>query len=242
MKKYVIIIILIFLSELSAFNLKENYLNIKSSTFEYAKLNKYPLLVSVGVLGSSFLFDRPIKNMVVHNQHKFMVHFNDFTNNFGDYKLVLPGLALVGTYGLISKDDKMYETVKTAFESCFLAGGLNLATKFVVGRERPFGTDNQYVFHPFSIDNKYNSFFSAHTTIAWSVFTPFALAYNNPYLYLIPISVNLARIYKNRHWLSDTLASTIVGFSSGYIIYHLNLDKNFKLNCALNSVNISYNF
>ncbi len=242
MKKYVIIIILIFLSELSAFNLKENYLSLKSSTFEYAELNKYPLLVSAGVLGSSFLFDRPIKNMVVHNQHKFMINFSDFTNNFGEQKLVIPGLALVGTYGLISKDDKMYGTVKTSFESYFLAVGVNLATKFVVGRERPLGTDNQYDFHPFSINNKYNSFFSGHTTIAWSVFTPFALAYDNPYLYFIPISVNLASIYKNRHWLSDTLASTIVGFSSGYIIYHLNLDKNFKLNCALNSVNISYNF
>ena len=242
MKKYVIIILFFFIAQLSAFSIKENYLNFKTSSFEYIKINKFPLMVSAGVLGSSFLFDRPIKNMVVNNQYKYLVNFTNFTNNFGEYKYVLPGLAFVGTYGLIAKDDKVYNTVKNSFESCFLAGGFNLATKFIVGRERPFGTNNQYVFHPFSIDNKYNSFFSGHTTIAWSVFTPFALAYHNPYLYLIPISVNFSRIYKNQHRLSDTLASTIVGFSSGYIIYHLNFDKKFKLNCSLNSVNLSYNF
>jgi len=242
LRKIFVLCLIFLLSELSGFEIKNNYLLLKSSTIEYIGSNQYPLIVSVAVLGSSFLLDKSIKKFVVNNQNKDINNFANLMNNFGDYKIVFPALAFVGTYGLVNKDDRIYQTTLNSFQSFFLAGSINLLTKFIVGRERPFGTDNQFIFRPFSFKNKFNSFFSGHTTIAWSVFTPFALAYHNPYLYLIPISVNFSRIYKNQHWLSDTLASTIVGFSSGYIIYQFKNDNNFKLYFSLNSISLSYKF
>ncbi len=242
LKKYFLLVLIFIVVNLSGFDLTKNFTDLKSASSQYYDSNKKIILISAGIFGSSLLLDRPIRNLAVRNRYRFLIDVTDFTNNLGDYQIVLPGLALVGTYGLIRNDDKIYQTVKNSFESCFIAGSLNLATKFIIGRERPFGTENQFVFHPFSLKNKFNSFFSGHTTIAWSIFTPFALAYQNPYFYIFPAVVNISRIYKNQHWLSDTIASTIIGFSSGYIIYHLNSDKKFKLNFTLNSVNLSYNF
>ncbi len=55
--------------------------------------------------------------------------------------------------------------------------------------------------------------------IAWSLATPFALEYDMPWLYGVAAATNLARIGSREHWLSDTVASSLVGYGIGRLFW-----------------------
>jgi membrane-associated phospholipid phosphatase len=56
---------------------------------------------------------------------------------------------------------------------------------------------------------------SRHTAVAWAVATPFAEEYKAPWLYGVAAITNLARIGKQEHWVSDTVAGSLLGYGIG---------------------------
>lgn len=50
-------------------------------------------------------------------------------------------------------------------------------------------------------------------------------------MYAIPLLVDFERIYKNKHWTSDVIAGSAIGFSVGYLFSenHLKLGKSVSL-------------
>ena len=95
--------------------------------------------------------------------------------------------------------------------------------KYAVGRARPEQNTGNHDFKPFSSINPtssvYDSFPSGHTMVAWAVATPFALEYNAPWLYGVAGLTNLARIGSNKHWVSDTVASSLLGYGIGRLFW-----------------------
>jgi membrane-associated phospholipid phosphatase len=55
--------------------------------------------------------------------------------------------------------------------------------------------------------------------LGWAVATPFALEYNAPWLYGIAGLTNLARVGSREHWVSDTVASSLIGYGLGRIFW-----------------------
>ncbi|GMT43306.1 MAG: hypothetical protein IEMM0003_0125 [bacterium] len=90
--------------------------------------------------------------------------------------------------------------------------------------------------------NNYQSFPSGDVTVAWSFITPYAVYYHQPLLYLIPLSVNIERIYKNAHWLSDTLMGTAIGFFTGYLFSTSHINNDFSIYTDGKTIDISWKF
>ncbi|HLW07688.1 MAG TPA: phosphatase PAP2 family protein, partial [Marinilabiliaceae bacterium] len=73
--------------------------------------------------------------------------------------------------------------------------------------------------------DSYKSLPSGHASLAFAVFTPFAENYSR-WLYAIPISVAFGRVYQNKHWFSDVVVGSSIGFISGWLFTH---NKNVQL-------------
>ena len=87
------------------------------------------------------------------------------------------------------------------------------AIKFAVDRSRPQEDRGAADFgHEKRSDSSFPSF---HTTLAWSVLTPIAQHYDAPWLYGVAALTNVARTDGRHHWLSDTVAGSVLGYVIG---------------------------
>lgn len=203
---------------------------------------KREFLAFGAILGASFAADRGVRSYFKKHRNRFYRHYANFSNNFGNGYFMFPGVFLLGAYGYYSEDSKLFNASLISIESGITAGLITVFIKSVVGRERPYGTDNPFKFKPFTVKEKYLSFPSGHSAIAWSMVTPFAVYYREPILYAIPLSVSFARIYKEKHWLSDTVFSSGLGFAVGYFFSKRHLKKRLFFEFTGNSVSVGYRF
>ena len=90
---------------------------------------------------------------------------------------------------------------------------------YAVGRSRPENELGNRAFKPFSNTPGYDSFPSGHTIITWAVATPFAEHYDAPWLYGVAAITNLARIGSRQHWVSDTVAGSLLGYGIGKVFW-----------------------
>lgn len=182
------------------------------------------------LVGASFFADNGIKSYSQRHQNSFMDHFTDDVKPLGNGFVVLPAALGLGAIGYYSKNDKLLDASYTSVESIITAGAITGIIKVTAGRSRPNNGHNHTFFKPFNTDDKYQSFPSGDVTTAWAFVTPYAIYYHQPLLYLIPISVGVERIYKNEHWFSDTVASSVIGFFTAYLFSesHLN-NSNFSI-------------
>ncbi len=178
-----------------------------------------------GLFLSSMALDRPIKNVVKHNQSASLKQITDVTNQFGNGWWTFPFVTGLHLIGRATKNEKLAEASFTAMESFFVAGAFCSLGKLAFGRARPSVNDSPFHFKPFQgYKAGWSSLPSEHVTVAWAVVTPYAVYYHQPWLYLLPISTAAARIYKNAHWFSDTVLASGIGFGTAYLLskWHIN--------------------
>lgn len=143
----------------------------------------------------------------------------------------MQGLEKVGSYlpfaamgfsGLMALTDGDATRAKASFAS-LEAGGVGALTalglKYAFGRARPGGKHGNGEFTPFSWDNGDSALPSMHATVAWAALTPYAKAYDAPWLYAVAGLTNVARISERKHWLSDTVAGAFVGYGLGSLFW-----------------------
>ena len=168
-----------------------------------------PLLLGAGAILVSGLFDASLDRKVQQNINTQTVHGLD---NLGKW---LPVVA-IGTAGLgaLSESDKrLSNTGIAAIEAGATGLIVNAGLKYAVGRARPEDGLGTTDFDPFKRPDA--SFPSNHTTVMWATVTPFAKEYDAPWLYGVAALVNAGRIASREHWLSDTVASSLLGYAIG---------------------------
>jgi len=96
-----------------------------------------------------------------------------------------------------------------------LAGGLKLG----VGRQRPLGGEEQYVFHPFT---KTDSWPSGHTMTAFALATGVSdEVHSTPVtigMYTLASAVGWSRMNDNKHWLTDVVGGAAIGITSAKLM------------------------
>ncbi|MGC8587734.1 MAG: phosphatase PAP2 family protein [Hydrogenobaculum sp.] len=173
---------------------------------------------ALAVIGSSLLIDKSVKNFFIHNKNKTANDIANVVEPFGNYMVMIPLVSGMSFYGYFTDHKKLKDASLTSLESGLFAGVMAFGLKTIVGRERPNYTNSNVHFKPFKIEEKYSSFPSGSATIAWATITPYAVYYNKPILYAIPVMVDVERLYKNKHWTSDVLAGSFLGFSVGFLL------------------------
>lgn len=139
----------------------------------------------------------------------------------------IPWLAIggAGLAAIDGSDPRRSRTGYSALEAGATALVVSQGLKYGVGRARPNTGFANTRFEPGSRSDAFWSFPSGHSIVAWSVLTPFALEYDAPWLYGIAAAANLGRIGSREHWVSDTVASSLLGYGLGRLFWQSGRDQ-----------------
>lgn len=130
--------------------------------------------------------------------------------------VALGGAALLALDG---SDPVRSRTSFSAAEAGVTAIAATTGLKFLGGRARPGAGEGMRSFHPGSKEDHYQSFPSRHAAVAWAVATPYAQEYGTPWPYAAAAVTTLARAGSREHWLSDSVAGSLLGFGIGHLFW-----------------------
>lgn len=194
----------------------------KRDTYLLSDANKKrTLLLTSALLISSFAFDIYTRDAAMKQRYSSFDHYFDRTNTVGEYQIVLKTIGSTMALGLVLRDKKLQQASLNTIRSVLVTKPISDLSKRVFGRARPRLEKGNLSFYPSRSGAKttYRSYISGHTSTAWALVTPYAEAYSR-WLYILPLSTAVARLYLDRHWVSDVVAGGVVGFFAGYTAHH----------------------
>ena len=130
--------------------------------------------------------------------------------------------AALGLSAMFAFDDsrpRLSDAGTAAIEAGAVGLLASVGLKYAVGRARPTAGLGKADFSPGSGADRYHSFPSNHSLLMWAAITPYAEEYGMPWLYGVAALTNLARIGSREHWVSDTVASSLIGYGLGYLAW-----------------------
>jgi hypothetical protein len=187
-------------------------------------LKKYSLAAVYG--GSMYL-------LISHYDAKIQVfaqdHRSSFSNSLSKYVLeptgsgIYPALVVGLLYaeGVIWKDQKSKKVAMNCTKSFLIATSFAQIAKYAATRQRPDVSPADP--RKWEMGSGNSSFFSGHTTTAFSVATVLAQEYKSTVwvpivAYTLATGTGLSRINDNRHWASDVVTGALCGYLTGMLI------------------------
>jgi membrane-associated phospholipid phosphatase len=147
--------------------------------------------------------------------------FNDLGTPYPHIAIAVPLYAT----GLLADAPALRLAGLHVAQSLVYAAVINVTAKCLFGRERPALGHGAFTFHGPSTRDNYNSLPSGHTTAAFALCSTLAAEIDNPWatagLYSAAALTGVARMYFDRHWLSDTFLGAAIGTACGYGVVHL---------------------
>lgn len=217
--------------------------DVKSYPYFFTKKSNRDYIVGfASALGVSFIIDRWARIYALKHQSDTATNIANAVHPFGSLYYMVPAVSALAIYGYSSQNRRLTNASLTSIESLLFAGVITEGLKIGIGRERPNAANNPFNFKPFNMSNTYKSFPSGDATVAWSMITPYAVYYNAPYLYAIPVAVDLERVYRNEHWVSDTVMGSFIGFGIGYFFSKNHINKNLTVGTNGSDITLSIKF
>lgn len=175
--------------------------------------NAFPrsLLYAGGITLFSALLDKPVDSIARRYGSSGMANGLETIGN----ALPFATLAISGVMALGEHDATLTKASMASLEAGATGLAVALGMKYTFGRARPEAGLGTGAFSPFKNRNTDSSFPSMHTAMAWASVTPYAKAYNAPWLYGVAALTNVSRISGRQHWLSDTVAGSLIGYGLG---------------------------
>jgi hypothetical protein len=133
---------------------------------------------------------------------------------------VLLGVISLGyIYGEINDKQESRKTFLLAGESLLITELIVQLGKITIGRARPYTEQGAFSFHPFNFKGKWQSFPSGHAASAWALAACLASRSESPYLdaalYSVAAGISLSRVFLDKHYPSDVLAASLLGYFIG---------------------------
>jgi membrane-associated phospholipid phosphatase len=171
-----------------------------------------------GLAATSFIIDEHVTGFLRSNQTSFLDTSASLTDMGGEKTIVIPAVLLTyGTARFVLKDERLQTATLNSIQSIIVTAIATEGIKIITGRARPFNNEGPYAFRPFPAgEDRYKSLPSGHTSLAFALFTPYAETYSR-WIYLVPASVAMGRVYQDKHWLSDVVMGGGIGLVSGIL-------------------------
>ncbi|MCL2073951.1 MAG: phosphatase PAP2 family protein [Marinilabiliaceae bacterium] len=187
------------------------------STIQRTRLPHWTFFVGMaGATGMALFADENVSKFMNNNQTDFWKGFCKISDLGGEKKVIIPGLILTYGTSYLLKNEKLQITTEASIKSAIASFLVTETLKQSFGRARPYMELGAFHSRPFPIlVDDYKSMPSGHTSVAFAIFTPFAENYSR-WIYVIPVAVAFGRVYQNKHWVSDVIAGSGIGFLSGY--------------------------
>lgn len=148
------------------------------------------------------------------------------------------GVVLIGLMtvlyvsGEVSDNNSLRVTALLSLESWLTTGIIVRGLKSVVGRARPWTGESSHSFHPFSTRSRFASFPSGHASSAFAVATVIADQSKKVYIDILAYSLAtmaaLSRVHLDKHWASDILAGSAIGYFVAKKILALDRNRDSK--------------
>ncbi|TES85902.1 MAG: phosphatase PAP2 family protein [Candidatus Aminicenantes bacterium] len=132
------------------------------------------------------------------------------------------GVVLIGLMtalyvsGEVSDNNSLRKTALLSLESWLTSGIIVRGLKSVVGRARPWTGESSHSFHPFSTRSRFASFPSGHASSAFAVATVIADQSKKVYIDILAYSLAtmaaFSRVHLDKHWASDILVGSAIGY------------------------------
>ncbi len=203
--------------------------SLYSSPFYWNKKELFLATSSCVTTFSLMFVDKNIREFVsqYHNPTFFKID-SLFPKKIGiDGVIIGIPVFTVTSLGLLTKDENLKRLTDAMIESMIFAELTTYFFKILFGRSRPYTGRGAFNFSPFSFGEGKNSLPSGYTSLAFTVATTISEFSKEKWkdflAYSMAVSVAFMRIYKDKHWFSDTFAGAIIG------IYIAKKIANFKL-------------
>jgi hypothetical protein len=175
-------------------------------------------VAAAGALGASYALDDEVDEWAAkHKDAKA-------SKGFADAGRLAP-VAMLGASALaaLDRDDpRLSRTAVTSLQSAAIGFAASVGSNYAAGRAKPELAQDKGDFEPGERGRRTTSFPSDLTTVAWATVTPYAKEYDAPWLYGLAALTNLGRIAQRRHWLSDTVGGSLLGWGIGSLMWNLN--------------------
>ena len=201
------------------------------------------LVAGDGLLLGSALLDQPVDDWAVkHRESRWLKR----TVKWGD---ALP-VAAMGLSALFAFDEsrpRLSDAGTAALEAGVVALAASEVLKYGLGRARPNAGLGRGEFDPGTSEDRFHSMPSNHTAVLWAALTPYAKEFGAPWLYGVAALANLARAGSREHWVSDTVAGSLLGYALGSLAWEARRDsrqgKNApKIALGMDSVSVAWDW
>ena len=190
-----------------------------------------------GAILASSLLDKPVDKWAQKNQ-------TGAANSIGNATNALPLALALGT-GLLYTGiggQPAASTAETALTAAAYTYGINFATRYAIGRERPTQGQGNSSFNGFGSNASQSSFASNHVATAFALVTPFAQQHDMPWLYGLAAATSFGRVQQREHWVSDTVAGALLGYTIGSMLNDQNKPSGVRLSVTPQSVEAHWAF
>ena len=181
----------------------------------------HPVVTSAGVV-ALFLVDQPVHDLVQDHRSGTLGAVSRFANGFTRPEVV--GIAGGGALaaGLLLRNPVVTRTGAQVFAAYGLASGAMLATKWAAGRSRPSVTPDDNMDWNWLGGSDDSALPSGSAAVVFSLATTLADAVDRPaasvVLYAVAGVNGWARLYANRHWLSDVALGAMYGITAAKLV------------------------
>ncbi len=174
------------------------------------------IAVAGGVLGGAFLLDEPVRDLALDHQGTLGRDLAEAGHTYGDWKRTAPLLAGGGLLlGVALDGERGVRRATSAFFGVFAGSMANTALNWTLGRSRPRDEKGVLHFDPFRGNA---SLGSGHTAYAFAIAAAVDEVTEGGWaipFYVAAAGTGLARIYGDRHWLSDVVVGGFIGWWVG---------------------------
>ncbi len=217
---------------------------IVTQPFKYSANDWLTFAAVVGGTALLFTVDQSVKDFALKNQSNTGDVIFGIDEFYGSPYTIILTSGLYGV-GLFSGEEGIRKLGLNTSEALIYSVAITGILKFIIGRRRPYEGDNNLVFKPFQFtNNDYQSLPSGHTTVVFAVSTVMADYIDNIFWKIFWYGtaglVGAARIYHNKHWVSDVFLGGAIGYFVGRFVINLNSKKEPELSGLRVSPTLSF--
>ncbi|MYC89009.1 MAG: phosphatase PAP2 family protein [Gemmatimonadales bacterium] len=174
------------------------------------------IAVAAGVLGGAFLLDEHVRSLALDHQGTLGRDLAEAGHTYGDWQRTAPFLAGGGILlGVALDGGRGVRRATSAFFGVFAGSMSNTVLNWTLGRSRPRDERGVLHFDPFRGNA---SLGSGHTAYAFAIAAAVDEVTDGGWaipFYVAAAGTGLARIYGDRHWLSDVAVGGFIGWWVG---------------------------
>jgi membrane-associated phospholipid phosphatase len=143
---------------------------------------------------------------------------------YGTPYVTVPATLLTYGGGLAFGSDGVRNTGMMMMDVLLLVGLVQQPARMIAGRARPELGEGHLSFKPFTTANGRASFISGHAWSAFGISNILARQIDQGWAYVTFFSLagiaGWSRLYADKHWLSDVLAGSILGYLTSTTIWN----------------------